>query len=83
MMRQPPRAVPAHIVNAHRTFIHAAMASGWFASGGAVRKNDSQAGSWSNAPLLVPVSNTSAMMPMVFCASFMPWLMPIKPELPS
>ena len=33
MMRQPPTAVPAHIVSAQRAFIHAAMASGWLAPG--------------------------------------------------
>ncbi len=77
MIRQPPTAVPAHIVRAQRTFIQAAIASGWLPSGGAVRKNESQPGRWSNTPLLVPVNSASAMMPMVFCASFVPWLKPM------
>ena len=34
MMRQPPAAVPAHIVNAQRTVIHAGMNCAFASSGG-------------------------------------------------
>src|ERR1035437_3462067 len=76
MMRQPPIAVPAAMVNAHTTLIHA-----YTLNSGARRKSN-QGGRCSNAVVfVVAVNSVSAMMPMVFCASFVPWLKLIQDAL--
>ena len=69
MMRQPPTAVPAAMVRAHTTLIHT------YTLNSGARRNPSQAGRCSKALVfVVAMNNVSAMMPMVFWASFVPWL---------
>ena len=75
MIRQPPSAVPAAMVKAQASLIQKATLN----SG--VRRNPSAAGSWSKAPPCVPENRISAMMPIVFCASLVPWLKPMKAAL--
>ncbi len=55
------------MVIAHRIFTH----SGTFEARRVQKLNT--AGRCSNLPALVPVKRASVMMPMVFCASLVPW----------
>ncbi|OQB82414.1 MAG: hypothetical protein BWX86_02922 [Verrucomicrobia bacterium ADurb.Bin122] len=68
MMRQPPAAVPADIVRAHAIMTH----FGTVNSG--VWRKVSQSGRSLKMPAAVPVNSASVMMPIVFWASFEPWL---------
>ena len=44
-------------------------------------RNASQSGRLSSVPTLCALTRVSAMMPMVFCASFMPWAKPMPAAL--
>src|SRR6266404_5571946 len=79
IMRQPPTAVPAHMVSAQTTLIQRAMPS--LAGSMGVRRKASQAGAWSKWPALVAAKRVRAMMPMVFWASLVPCMKPIAPAL--
>src|ERR1019366_7905688 len=105
MMRQPPAAVPAHMVSAQRIVIHARRNCAFGSSVGGLYPNCNPAGRWemaqdtgerypagfpsgvcsqesepgaepSSPPLVAPTS-ARVMMPMVFCASLVPWAKPI------
>src|SRR6185437_1341968 len=75
MMRQPPPAVPAAITSAHTTFTHTGIVKVSALPG--MRRNDSHAGKSSSRCAAVAPTSANAMMPMVFCASFMPCDTPI------
>src|SRR5664279_3182938 len=76
IIRQPPNAVPAAMVKAHTTLIQT------YTLNSGARRNSSHDGRCSNAlVLVVAVKSVSAMMPMVFCASFVPWLKLIQAAL--
>src|ERR1035437_4502356 len=81
MTRQPPTAVPDAMVSAHNTLIQIGISTCWPGSGIVARKNPRHAGRCSNCPVCVAPSRASAMMPMVFCASFVPCIKPIEPAL--
>ena len=72
MIRQPPAAVPAAIVKAQRIFTHAGMAPKL-----GIRRKVNHSGKCSKRPAFVPVKRARVMMPIVFCASFVPceWAM--------
>src|SRR5205807_5459536 len=74
-IRQPPAAVPAAIVAAHKIITHFGTMNC-----GVCRKSNT-GGRFLNAPLCVPVKSASAMTPIVFCASFVPWLCAIQVAL--
>ena len=75
MIRQPPAAVPAAMVAAQR------IIPIWRRRSPGVLQEVEQGRKISNAPLFVPVKRASAMMPIVFCASFVPWLCAIQAAL--
>jgi hypothetical protein len=73
----------AAMTTAHFTLILVAMAKDSPALGGAVCRNECQPGSSDSRPEAVPAASASAMMPMVFCASFVPCMKPIDMALAS
>src|ERR1017187_4021930 len=76
MIREPPIAVPDAMVKAQTTLIHACTLN----SG--ARRKSSQGGRCSKAlVLVVAVKRVNAMMPMVFCASLVPWVKLIQDAL--
>src|SRR3954447_15393088 len=76
IMRHPPAAVPAAMVIAQAILTHTAI------SNFGVRRNSSHEGRSLNASVFVEaVKRARAMMPIVFWASFVPWLKLIQAEL--
>src|SRR5690606_23407841 len=80
MIRQPPAAVPAAITTAQVTLIQVSMSPLANAPSDGCR-NASQPGSTSRVPAAWALTRVSATMPIVFCASFMPWAKPIPAAL--
>src|SRR5687768_6645027 len=76
MMRQPPAAVPAAITMAQVNLIQRSMSlfSSAFREG---CRNASHDGRLSSVPADCAPTSASAMMPIVFCASFMPCAKPM------
>src|SRR5512140_1136814 len=81
MMRHPPTAVPAAMVRAQTTLIHTAISISLPGAGAGERKKESQPGRFSNCPNWVAPRSVSAMIPIVFCASFVPCMKPMPPAL--
>src|ERR1700754_4099517 len=76
MIRQPPPAVPAALGSAQPPFTHTGTGTPPLGSCG-MRSHDSHSGRWTNWPAAVAEASARAMMPMLFCASFMRWARPI------
>ena len=73
MIRQPPAAVPAAITSAHDTTIHLSMS----VSPPSGCRNCAHAGRLSRVPAPCAAKIARAMMPIVFCASLVPWAKPM------
>ena len=74
-MVTPDSADPAAIVTAHRAITH------FGSTNDGVFRKSSQRGQCSKLPAFVPVNSARVMMPIVFCASFVPWLWAIQAAL--